>query len=385
MKSRLRNTFITRSIRNRLSIFVFFPCAAFLSTATHALTAEEAYATFYENWYHVEIIIFERIEQRGEDPETWPVNLSLSYPARLTFLKDDEPATEGNEVENVDVAERNNNDGDGNTGESNEADSALLATLQRSGTEDPLNKKYRNAIEKAERDRLTPNETPYILLDESSRALNHEARILGRDRSMRVLFHEAWHQPMASLDQAPAVVISGGEVFDTHYELEGSVKLFVSRYLHVHTNIWLSQFEANVGQDTQHWPPLPDRPLPPVLVDEDAEETTQGELSETEAPTSTLNFDLSVDTNSSLNALDYETDNGDVFGNTNSTLWTDYAKINERPFVTKQIVTLEQQRRMRSGELHYLDHPKLGIIIVIEKYAPEPPPLDQAVETEENN
>ena len=389
MKSRLSNLFNHGCLKKPLGIFFVLPCATLLSAASHALTAEEAYAKYYEDWYQVEVIIFERIEQRSEDPETWPVNLSLSYPAQLAFLHSDEPVTE-NAEDNTAATDENLNNGD-----TNEADSELLATLQRSGIEDPLNKKYRDAIEKAERDRLTPDEVPYVLLDDTSRALNHEARLLGRDRSMRVLFHEAWRQPMVNADQAPAIVLSGGEAFDPHYELEGTIKLFVSRYLHVHTDIWLSQFEANVGQTVDHWPPLPQRPTPPAVIDENTEALPQegfdqSDLSNNEPTANDLNFNLRLNTDDSLNTLQYDNkgyNNGDsgLLGannaptNTNQ-FWTDYANINEQPFITKQIVKLEQQRRMRSSELHYLDHPKLGIVILIEKYAPEPPLPKQEAE-----
>ncbi|MES9962075.1 MAG: peptidoglycan binding protein CsiV [Candidatus Sedimenticola sp. 20ELBAFRAG] len=43
----------------------------------------------------------------------------------------------------------------------------------------------------------------------------------------------------------------------------------------------------------------------------------------------------------------------------------------------------QSHRKMRSGELHYLDHPKLGVLIQIEKYeAPEPEPVMEEVPLE---
>ncbi len=337
---------------------------------SHALTAEEAYASYYENWYQVEMIIFERIEQGGEDPERWPINLSLTYPPRLTFLTDPSFENEDN-ASGDDAVDENNRD----TGE---ADSELLATLQRASVEDPLNKKYRDAVEKAERDRLTPDEQPYVLLGEAERALNHEARILGRDRSMRVLFHESWRQPMTDREQAPAIVLTGGEAYDVHYELEGSVTFFVSRYLHLHTDIWLSQFEANVGQELEHWPPLPERPTPPEPEEENPSTVDAAQLSPDDVLSNELSFDMRTGTNDTLNTLEYGNDNTTLFGSNDHSLWSDYANISEQAYVTKNIVKLAQQRRMRSSEIHYLDHPKLGIIVVIEKYQPEPAAIEDA-------
>jgi hypothetical protein len=33
---------------------------------------------------------------------------------------------------------------------------------------------------------------------------------------------------------------------------------------------------------------------------------------------------------------------------------------------------MQQRRRMRSGELHYLDHPLLGLLIKVSRYPFEP-------------
>ena len=38
-------------------------------------------------------------------------------------------------------------------------------------------------------------------------------------------------------------------------------------------------------------------------------------------------------------------------------------------------VRVRLNRRMRSGELHYLDHPRVGILVQAERYQPEPEPV----------
>ena len=38
-------------------------------------------------------------------------------------------------------------------------------------------------------------------------------------------------------------------------------------------------------------------------------------------------------------------------------------------------IRLRQQRRMRSKELHYFDHPRFGVIALITPYEPEPEPV----------
>lgn len=43
-----------------------------------------------------------------------------------------------------------------------------------------------------------------------------------------------------------------------------------------------------------------------------------------------------------------------------------------RDYDFRHAVLVNQQRRMRSGELHYIDHPLLGIVIKVSRYEFEP-------------
>ena len=40
-------------------------------------------------------------------------------------------------------------------------------------------------------------------------------------------------------------------------------------------------------------------------------------------------------------------------------------------YITRQIILLQQERDMRSSEVHYIDHPILGVIIKITPYTAE--------------
>src|SRR5690606_28060857 len=67
-------------------------------------------------------------------------------------------------------------------------------------------------------------------------------------------------QPMSSPDKAPALILHGGKRYGDHYELQGYITLSVSRFLHIQTDLWLSGFSVNHGQDIGHWPQLPLEP-----------------------------------------------------------------------------------------------------------------------------
>ncbi len=369
-----------------------FSLSLFNAQKLLAQTPQEVFENHFKDWYQVELIIFERIEQAGQDPELWPKNISLSYPADLGFIIDE------NETKD-DSSEDNNPDNstatlaeDSDIPEKVNDNSELLETLKRTDITDPLNKKYLELVEQSELDRITPKEKPFILLEDEISQLKHEAHILGRDRAMRILLHKTWRQPMADKSQAPSIVITGGDRFDNHYELEGSIKLFVSRYLHLHTDLWLTEFEANVGQESEHWPMLPERPAPLEFETSLANDGNEG--LESNNPSLTTNgtpqpvpFDTQLNTEPANFSLSFDSDNTASFGGmNNATLFNPYALSSqeESAYIVKHIVKMEQKRRMRSGELHYLDHPKLGLLVNIVKYEPEFVEPEAEVTTDEN-
>ena len=190
----------------------------------------------------------------------------------------------------------------------------------------------------------TGAELAFVLLPESERTLNESTGGIARARDMRVLFHEAWRQPILPTDEGPSIIIQGGDNYGEHTELEGSIHLSVSRYLHIYTNLWLTQFVPNYGQESEHWPalpPVPERRPPPEPIQEPEQET------------------LPLGFSQPKSAWDIE-----------PTPMDDYTNLINQPYLTKEIVTLHQTRRMRSGELHYIDHPRMGLLIKIDAYEP---------------
>jgi hypothetical protein len=55
----------------------------------------------------------------------------------------------------------------------------------------------------------------------------------------------------------------------------------------------------------------------------------------------------------------------------------------EKRYVTDRVVSMRQHRKMRSSELHYLDHPLLGLLIQITPY--EPPAKEALADSEDQN
>ena len=150
------------------------------------------------------------------------------------------------------------------------------------------------------------------IMPKSARKLNNLSNKLQNNRGYRVLFHEAWQQQITERN-TPAVIIRGGDKIGGHRELEGSIQLRVSRYLHVKTDLWFTAFSVSTDSGTalakNAWPTLP------VLPEDNRQSSNMPAIA-------------------NIPAID-------------------------------NIAIFREKRRMRSEELHYIDHPILGLLIII--------------------
>jgi len=133
---------------------------------------------------------------------------------------------------------------------------------------------------------------------------------LSRSSGYRVLLHGRWLQPVPARDAPEALLIEAGTPIGGTPPLKGSFDVTLGRYLHFNAHLYYTEPLLDRA-------PL-DHPLPPPALD--------------------------VAPASGLDAAD---------------------------FAGGGYMQLHQSRRLRSDEVHYLDHPKLGIIVKIE--AAEPP------------
>jgi len=153
---------------------------------------------------------------------------------------------------------------------------------------------------------------PFQRLAANALQLKREAAAISQRRNMRVLFHGAWQQPFDDQARATSVLITGGQNVGNHRELEGFVTLSSERYLHIDTQLWMSRFAANNGMAVDNALTLPPLPFSP----DNAQDTHGAAVS--------------------------------------------------------QIYVLRDQQRLRSGELRYQDHPRLGTLVLITPVTPAP-------------
>lgn len=358
-------------------LFFFVAGLALITAASKAFAQEEKKTLDerYENWYQIELVIFDRA-YFDKQAERWPANMTLLYPPRLNFLFSEE---EWDIFINGPTEEPEPFTGDPLALEDTQISTADLGTVANPGpayNELETHQKEASNIDTTinspssstqslndELSTLPEMETPRIKLKSDELLLNSETRRLTQRPGYRVLFHEGWRQKLENTDKSTALLITGGEKFDAHYELEGSVKISLNRYLHIETNLWRTFFSPNYGQEGKYWPPIPEVPAPVSPI-------AQNELVSTEHlfTSSALDFDSTF--NRSQSDIDLNTSQNESQFNFGSELTLKNEEA-EAAHVVNEIFTLKQRRRMRSEELHYLDHPRLGVLVKITPYEVE--------------
>ncbi|MEH6582864.1 MAG: CsiV family protein [Halioglobus sp.] len=329
-----------------------------------------------DRWFKVELIIFSQEAGAGAMSESWNPEPQLSYPGVSRFLLDPDllafnlanydadstvdehgrqtlsvhPApleVEGDEL----LADEEQPMAAGKAGASN-SDTGTATTSGALLTENP-------ALEPAPLP-LTP--TPFTTLPGSAMEFRGKAAYMQRTGRYQIMFHEAWVQPFKPENSAlPIVVDRSGDTHDWP-RLQGSVKLHLSRYLHIETNLWLNT-TGNYLPEFWHGTPAPLGPqslfieYPEVIAE------------------------IPVALPSDLPSVEIEEETPDLD-------WPDDIEVKESQpkYPWRHAITLQQKRRMRSGEVHYIDHPMLGVVVLITPMSEEELEAMAAIEfAPENN
>ncbi|MEH6556663.1 MAG: CsiV family protein [Oceanicoccus sp.] len=282
-----------------------------------------------QQWYQVELIVFSRSDSAAMNGEAWPQEPGLKYPERVVELK---PIGASEVVLDEWLADIDNSLAAAKEpAQQNASDSASNTTSASAAVAEPV--------------LIQLPQQPFTLLENDQLQLTPMARRISRQNDFQQLFHGAWRQPIAARNVAESILIRGGTQYDDHYELEGSISLGLERYLHINTDLWLSTFVTTSPQDGYVWSVLPQAPA-----------TLNAERKAKNGDAFSIDDDFSATT--SQNLLSPPSQNYDNF----------FSNLTSNSYAVEKTVTLRQQRRMRSNELHYIDHPLLGLIIKIIPY-----------------
>lgn len=298
----------------RRIVFLIIAISLYTSTAN----AQDNAAA---QWYQVEVLVFANNDPNAALDEQWPQELGLKYPANIVTLS--EP---------------------------------LAAIIPDTLNDDPA-----AALDAETAAPTNIDPTPlkaFVKLPSEQRLLNKEVASVIGQYDFRPLFHQAWRQTINERDESLSIAINGGEAFDDHFELEGSIKISLERYLHIHTDLWLNRFVSNAGEQPLSWPLLP--PVPRSVAEQSATDLVFAPVN----PEPVAELD---DFNAELELPPVT----DPLTGANQFLAKQLAHLRDKQYRVDKTIVLRQHRRMRSAELHYIDHPLFGVLIRIDPYDPE--------------
>lgn len=292
-----------------------------------SLKAEDA------DWYQVELIIFANKTPVQTD-ELWPL-AALSYPARMvTIAPETSDALTPYSLEQLEELRRYlaifNAEAEAPM-ESQSEDflfesrnrfrvptetATVPGTVPGSETENGTSEEPAVVINY---EALFDNNMPaaFQSLPEAQRIMNSLARSIRRSSLYKTLLHESWVQPVAERDRAIPIMIQAGEHYDDQFELDGTVTISRSRFLHVETDLWYTEFAPLYQQD----------------------ESTRMTTASVMSPSDRRQFPA---------IADWESNRGQ--------------------YVPVHAHQMRQSRRMRSSTLHFIDHPQFGILVKIEDF-----------------
>lgn len=164
----------------------------------------------------------------------------------------------------------------------------------------------------------------FLALPASAHGFSDTNRALAGSSRYRLLYHDAWRQPLTSAAQAVPIWISGGQPYGDRHEMEGTLTLRFNPgqdRVVIDARLWLTQFATM-----------------PLSA---ADEIRLPALPRTVAAAPVLQADSGAA----------------VTGPAVTPEWH-----------ATQVIPVVSSREMRSNEFHYLDHPVIGIVVHVFPY-----------------
>ncbi len=308
------------------------------------------------NWFQIEVILFANVAEQWRESEHWRDKFELIYPDNLVILKPyreyefEEFDTDFDSLRRKMPGELEPIDSDFSALRreyispeqreqleqlelelelERELEQQEAATFTRFDQvfADPLSNAVTPVAEQpAKLDRLEKpmdlDRDPFILLPKKHLNMRQSARRIDRASDLRLLAHFAWRQPLDEKNGAVPVLVQAGDQFDLDFELEGTLTASENRYLHVDSTLYFSRFERTPIADSTDWSSFYETPASPA-----------------------------GDAQSSFNT---------EFNAANLSIFDQHASDDFQRILT---ATASDSRRLKSAELHYIDHPLFGILV----------------------
>ena len=300
--------------------------------------------------YRVEVMLFTYLDENSAREEHWPLlkeRAEAEEAAIAAALEEDTAATAESEPGIVKSEE----------GTAGDANSGVLQVSAEESSE--LNSDASDEMNSAEED--TDSTPPVTLLDdlEFANAVNR----FGYRSDMKVVWHQAWIEELQ--DSANAYdheVTASYEEENFRIDISGSFNLYRSRYIHIRPDLEVDQLIFTIPADAP-------------LSGETTENTEEG------AMTMAVTSDTISDNIGNSDALPGVEGQMTILppdqGITNEPVAEP-----EPEWIPLRAAKIERSRRMRSGEVHYLDHPLLGMVVKVTPYEVPEEASEEAPESE---
>ncbi|HIG67932.1 MAG TPA: hypothetical protein EYQ44_09035 [Porticoccaceae bacterium] len=321
-----------------------------------------------ENWYQVEIILFTQPDNlSGEIP---PLDHQLEYPGNLLALIDAEARSHQFTLSQIQAALLFDPEASPVLPETlvwipiaEMEDPAITLDLSSQEPTTLTGETEMQIVEDSLPDEpyIPEYEESFIILDAKVRDLNDSARALDR-RNYNVVFHEAWRFEVDAGGEDPWIHISAGKRQDDRSEIEGSLRFYKSRFLHVETDLWRLKFVNEDSLVDTLTVKLPDKPNFQLAIEDSSKQ--QWEIPVLPEYLTDLNTEsVLVNRNSATYGAE-AIDRGLLEG--------EHDHDTVKQYSIAEIWPIKQSKRIEENSVYYLDHPELGVMLTIKTHEPEP-------------
>ena len=186
---------------------------------------------------------------------------------------------------------------------------------------------------------------------------------LANNPDYQVLAYLRWAEILGDEENSTPIRVDTASWGEPWPELQGDITVYVSRFLHVKTNLWLN----TSGQYLPDWK----MPSPPPPVDPVAHQTSKHQrrvVTESRSPIREItplgrpDWQLEQGIGERFRALERARPDS---------LFANGLQDSEPEYPFRHAIALSQTRKMRSGEIHYIDHPALGLVVSITRIEDE--------------
>ena len=274
-----------------------------------------------QRWFQIEVSIFSNESLADRDEEHWQTESNeLNYPNPLRRLGQLSGLLITEQMIADAIAEPSEQDSLSTIEEATiEIDAEALAAIERLAQILPTGPQ----LASTEGEFKFPDflRDPHLQLTPDNSDFEQTNRALERSAEHRLLFHGLWRESVADPADAIPLYVQGGLRFDDQYELQGAITLRFNENrdrLVIDSNLWLTEYSASADFESE-W----QLPAIPEAMKTDLDSLTRDEQG--------LQYGIN------------------------------------------RVFHMEQSREMRSNQFHYIDHPAIGIVILVKPI--DVPPL----------